>query len=112
MTTELTAFGQQTYDSDKRLHIIRISPRINSCPDVSAEKYHYLSTVLHELHHCQQKEAEGNTFWSKKFRLAPDIKTEAYAEYFSPCEIAAREYEAAYTLKAVELYNKHLKKNK
>jgi len=104
----LKCYGQCEYNSKKRIHTIRISPKVNSNADKVTEKYHYLSTTLHELRHAQQKEAKGSEFWSKKYRQAADIKNEAYAEFFSECELDARAYEAQNTAKAIELYNKYL----
>lgn len=108
----IKCYGQHMFDSKKRIHTIRISPKVNSNPDKGTEKYHFLSTTLHELRHAQQKEIKGQEFWSKKYREAADIENPAYAEYFSECELDARAYEAQNTAKAIELYSKYLLQTK
>lgn len=104
----IKGYGQYTYNSKKRIHTIRISPKINSDTDKVTERYHYLSTTLHELKHSQQKEIKGSIFWSTKYRRAADIKNEVSADFFSECELDARAYEAQNTARAVSLYNKYL----
>jgi hypothetical protein len=90
------------------LHVIRLSPLKNSCPDKNAEKYQYVTTTLHELKHAQQVEREGTAYWNKSYKMAKGIETEAFAEFFGPCELEARIYENENLTKAVELYDKYL----
>jgi hypothetical protein len=107
----IKSFGTHIYDSKKRTHIIRISPKVNSNQDKGVEKYHLLSTTLHELHHAQQKENKGAEYWSKKYRQAIDVENSFYSDYFSECELEARAYEHQNTAKAIELYNRYLLQN-
>lgn len=105
-------YGNYIFDSNKKIHCIKISP--NECGftsegvklDEAAEKYHLISTTIHELYHAQQYEALGREFWNKKFSCASEIEHASTADFFSKCEIDARTHENKHLLAAVEYYNR------
>lgn len=101
-------YGQYHFDSAKRVHTIRISPKKNKITqensivdtvytvktvDASGEKYQLIATTLHELKHAIQKEERGVEFWNKKYSCASDIKNKSLQDYYSECEIEARTFE-------------------
>lgn len=105
-------YGSYNFDSEKKSHIIKISPK-NCCftpegakLDFGAEKYLLISTLLHELHHANQYEKMGYKFWNSKFTCASEIENTASTEYFSQCEVEAREFENKHIIAAVAYYNR------
>lgn len=116
-------YGQYNFDPEKRIHTIRISPKKNKIVqedssietvykvikvDANGEKYQLIGTTLHELKHAIQKEERGTEFWSKKYSCASDIKNTSLADFYSECEIEARQFEHNALLEAVDLYNNFL----
>lgn len=122
---ELKIIGQYYFDTKKRTHTIRISPKKNKTVlensvvqnvfkvktvDSEAEKYQLISTVLHEIKHALQKEERGIDFWNAKYSCASDIKNNSLKDFYSECEIEARTFEHTNMLNAVETYNNFLAK--
>jgi len=105
-------YGNYIFDSKKKLHSIKISP--NKCGftdegvklDDGAEKYHLISTTIHEIYHALQYEELGREFWNKKYGCATEITHPDTADFFSKCEIDARAYENKNLLQAVEYYSR------
>jgi len=110
--------GYYVYDSEKKMHIIRISPdNIYSIFDSKIEKaekqvdkYCLISTTLHELKHLSQRDELGVSFWNKGNFSNKEIKDSQMSEQFSKCELEARAFESENVLEAVEYYNSFLKK--
>jgi hypothetical protein len=103
------AFGQYKFNDEKKIHIIRISPRrhkYKTYSDENAQKFQFISTTLHELRHASQKEELGTTmFWSRSYGYSKQIDNPNFSEFYSKCEVDARIYENKHVLPAVEAYN-------
>ena len=104
-------YGNYNFDSTKNCHLIKISPQNCSFAndgeklDFGAEKHLLITTFLHELRHAWQYEKMGWKFWNKKFGCASEIEHPSSTEYFSKCEVDARQFENRHILNAVEYYN-------
>ena len=114
-------FGSYAFNIKKQVHEIRLGVNKNkkllSKKDLppSDEKYVFISTLLHEIKHLNQREEMGKDFWNKDFGLNKNIKNMELAERYSKCESEAREFEEKNVLKAVEFYDslmKNFKKRK
>lgn len=110
------SYGWFVYDSDRKLNLIRISPALHQYHDcdvrkpisVEAQKYKYISTILHELRHVQQLEELGRHYYSKEYCRNSDLPDSHQAYYYTESEVDARAYELQNILAAVEIYNSHL----
>jgi hypothetical protein len=104
-------YGSYIFDTAHARHLIRISPIECSFAkdkvklEEAAEKYNLISTFLHEKHHAFQYETMGYQFWSKKYSCTVEIESPSATEYFSECEVSAREFENKHVIKAVKYYN-------
>lgn len=90
-------------------HQIKISPI--SCEVRGNKKvtlFLYISTLLHELRHLQQREKLGSRkFHSKEFGYNESVfNSNFYSENYSKCEIDARLYENKNIWAAFLYYNK------
>jgi hypothetical protein len=110
-----TYYGEHSYDSDKKIHFIKISPK--KCTkfekkiiDAHGQKYNFLSTVIHELKHASQQDQLGREFWSRQYSCAKGVKNLAAAEFYSEKEIEARIFENENVVAAVEYYDSCCKK--
>lgn len=102
--------GFYWWDTNKKVHIIRISAKNNMSPygnqlEAGAQKYNLISTLLHELRHAQQKEEQGVNFWSGKYFYSKDIENLEISNFYSICEIDARAFENKNLLSAIQLYD-------
>lgn len=104
-----TYYGQYSFDSEKKMHTIRISLKKNKSTDPVAEKYQLISTTLHELAHAKQKEELGVSYWSRSQNYNDDIANKGMSELYSSLEVQAREYENKNILDAVAYYDKFVK---
>jgi hypothetical protein len=115
----ISCLGMHTYDYEKKLHTIRISPVQNKFNpdsdgdpiklDVEAEKHNLISTMLHELTHAHQREALKQSFFKYDYRRSQTIRNPEMAEFYSPVELEARTYETENILEAVEKYDSYCK---
>ena len=108
----ISCLGMHTYNHKKQLHTIRISPIYNLLDpaknikfDYGAELHNVISTLLHELKHAHQRESLKKSALSVDYCVANDILNPEMAEYYSTCELEAREYECKNISKAVEYFN-------
>ena len=103
--------GLHGFDAKSKKHIIRLSPILSKIDERgniisnSAEKYNLLSTILHELRHCQQLEELRSKYWDENYGANERIKEKDISVEFSEAESDARMYENKYILEAVKLYD-------
>jgi len=112
-----SVLGNYRYDDDKKRHIIKLSLincKYSNKAELSkaGEKYNFISTLLHELKHAQQKEEMRQNFWKDKNCKNAEIQEESLSTEYSTVEIQARIHENKNILEAVEYYNECLKKRK
>ncbi len=106
------SYGWFAYDADRKLNLIRVSPILHQYQDcdvrkpisAEAQKYKYISTILHELRHTQQLDELGSYYYSKEY-CRNKLAEAHHAYYYTEREVDARTYELKHVLSAVEIYN-------
>ena len=107
------SYGWYFYDEARHVNLIRVSPLLHQFHDcdvrkpITAEtqKYTYISTILHELRHAQQRDEWGKSFYSKEYCRNKNLIDSYAAYHFTEIEIDACIYELQHVLEAVKIYN-------
>ncbi len=104
--------GWYWYDETRRTHLIKVSPVVHEYHDFDvrkpldneSRKYKFVSTILHELRHIQQKEELGKSYYNKNYCKNKNLTSAFPAYFYAEAELDARAYELQNISEAMEIY--------
>jgi len=104
-------YGGFSWNPKKKINEIRLGIKANKYSNentklsCNSEKYNFISTILHEIKHMNQREELGKKFWDKNYYTNKDLKNAHLSVEFSKCELEAKEFEAKNVLQSVKYYD-------